>query len=77
MVSGLRGGELRLEKGVALVEVVTTDDEVVWQNVRASRFFSAPEVYAPVGPFRFTRAQYEESLRRPRHAAAPIYRPRE
>jgi hypothetical protein len=61
----------------AVVEVVTTDHEVVWQNVQASRFASSPEVYAPVGPFRFRRAEYEESLRRPQHAAAPLHRPHE
>jgi hypothetical protein len=44
----------------ARVEVETSEDVVVWRRFRASR--AEPAAYAALGPYRFTRREYELAL---------------
>jgi hypothetical protein len=50
----------------ARVAVKTGPEQVVWHNLRASR--GEPASYTALGPFRFSREQYERALaaRKPR-----------
>jgi hypothetical protein len=52
------------------VRVETGPDEVVWHAVGTSG--ADASVYAAVGPYRFSRAEYERALAAPRRAEAPV-----
>jgi hypothetical protein len=49
----------------AHVEVEMSEDVVVWRRVRGSR--SEAAAYAALGPYRFSRGEYELALARARH----------